>query len=258
MQNPYDKYKKTRNSSDMTSKTGAKAVKKNSIPKSGVSRKHSVQRPRTSNSVPVAWILMSFLGLSLSFYVVNYTDSFLSLMNRVQIQFSSALAADGEKSTTPSSAEQEKKSTNTKSDGSATLIGDESLTMEKANVYKALRDKEKNLEVKSLELARLEEDLHKQKEEIEKQLGELMELRRTISSKIETKVVADQESVDKLVGVYSDMKPQNAALIITQIDENLAVKVLGQMKKQNAAAILNYIEPGKAQLLSEKYAGLKK
>lgn len=258
MQNPYDKYKKTHNLNGVNAKTRSKPTKKNPSVQGRVSKHHKTQKPKSSSSVPVVWVLMSFLGLAFSFYVVNYTDNFLSLISRVHIQFSSALAAEGEKSSTASSTNQANKSTNEKSNSDATLSGDEALTMEKTNVYRALQDKEKNLEMKALELARLEEDLHKQKEEIEKQLGELVQMRRTISSKIETKVIADQESVDKLVGVYANMKPQNAALIITQIDENLAVKVLDQMKKQNAAAILNYMEPAKAQLLSEKYAGLKK
>ena len=83
-------------------------------------------------------------------------------------------------------------------------------------------------------------------------------MRREISSVLDKKVVADKESVNKLVAVYSNMKPLNAANIISSIDEELAIKVLSKMKKQNAAAILNFIEPKKAQTLSEKYAGLKK
>jgi len=104
----------------------------------------------------------------------------------------------------------------------------------------------------------LEEDLQQQRVEIEKQLLELKEMRRTISSKLDSKVMADQESIDKLVGVYSNMKPQNAATIISKLDDQLAIKVLSKMKPQNAAAVLNFVEPQKAQTLSEKYAGLKR
>ncbi len=258
MQNPYDKYKKTHNPNMVHPGNKSKPIKNGTSVKGRLSKRHSIKKSKSSNSLPIVWILSSFMGLAASFYVVNYTDQFLSLMTRIQIQFTSAVASEGEKSSSESSKMEAKKSTNERVGSAKTLSGDESLTMENASVYKALRDKEKNLEVKALELARLEEDLHKQKEEIEKQLGELVEMRRSISSKIDTKVLADQESIDKLVGVYADMKPQSAALVITQIDEDLAVKVLGQMKKQNAAAILNFMEPGKAQLLSEKYAGLKK
>ena len=53
------------------------------------------------------------------------------------------------------------------------------------------------------------------------------------------------------------MKPGQAANIISTINEDLAIQVLSKMKKKNAAQILNMIEPAKARVLSEKFAGYK-
>ena len=130
--------------------------------------------------------------------------------------------------------------------------------MKNASVYKALKNKRRELEKKERRLAQLEEELQIQKKEIERQLAEMQEMRKNISAKLDKKVETDRESIEKLVGVYASMKPANAAIILSNLEENLAVKVLGKLKKQNAAAILNFIDPKKAQVLSEKFTGIKK
>jgi flagellar motility protein MotE (MotC chaperone) len=259
MQSPFDKYAQVSQSSSTAKKSKKPSVApkmRSSVP---VQQRSSKSIKKTNSSGQATWIISAFFGLLFSLYVLNYTDHFLSLISRLQVSLTtSAQAQDGAKSDGQKVDNGEKSSSKVAETKSSALVEGESLTMETSSVYKALRDKEKSLQRKERELARLEEDLHKQKQEIEKQLGDLSEMRRNISSKLETKITADQESIGKLVGVYSDMKPQNAALIMTQIDESLAVEVLGQMKKQNAAAILNFMQPDKAQKLSEKYAGLKR
>ena len=68
----------------------------------------------------------------------------------------------------------------------------------------------------------------------------------------------DEGKIKRLVDFYSNMKPQKAAKILTKINEDLAVEVLGKMKKKNAADIMNLLEPKKARVLSEKFAGYKR
>lgn len=251
MQNPYNRYQ--------TNKVEApKNKKKSTVSKPKKINRTKVPKKRQKGSINLSFIVLSFLGLSLSFYIFAYTEDFLSLLSRVEVGFSSVMAADEEKSASKSSENKEDIAALPVGKASSTNGGDDQLTMKNASVFKALKEKRRELEKKERRLARLEEDLQKQKLEIEKQLKEMKEMRRNISSKLDKKVIADQESVTKLVGVYSNMKPQNAATILTNLDEQLAIKVLAKMKKQNAAAILNFVEPKKAQTLSEKYAGLKK
>lgn len=253
MQNPYNKY--TQNQPKVKpGKTKGKKPRKTGRPVRETRKKVK----KNSVKLSMSFILLSFFGLALSFYIFAYTDDFIDLLSRVEVSFSSAVAADEAK--TAPQLEKPADISALKTIGKVDILksSDSQLTMKNASVYEALRNKRLELEKKERRLARLEEDLQKQKIEIEKQLKELTEIRRNISSKLDKRVTADQESVNKLVGVYSNMKPQNAAVIISQLDEELAVKVLGKMKKQNAAAILNYVEPKKAQTLSEKYAGLKR
>lgn len=255
MQNPYNRYQQS------GAKTGKVKSKPTPAKKSKAASRTRPRQPQSKakqGTAPYGWILLSAAGLVTSFYIFNYTDDFLSLLNRIDFSVSGAVAADGAKAAESSVKNEAKTAPLPIGKSSGTLGGDDKLTMKKTNIYSALQEKRQALEKKERQLALLEEDLHKQKEEIEKQLKEMKAMRRNISSKLDKKLAADQESVDKLVGVYANMKPKNAASILANIDEDLAIRVLAKMKKQNAAAILDYVEPRKAQKLSEIYAGLKK
>jgi flagellar motility protein MotE (MotC chaperone) len=254
MQNPYNRYQQN---AGIKPKQKTQVQKVSQTPRPVV-KNNAVKKKVEKEPIGLGLITLSFMGLCLSFYIFAYTDDFINLLGRLNISFSSVSAADGEKDASKSEKKMEKTAPLPVGETSSLNVGEDSLTMQNTSVFNALKDKNRELEKKERQLALLEEDLHKQKMEIEKQLLEMKEMRRNISSKLDEKVIADQESVNKLVGVYSDMKPQSAATILSTIDEQLAIQVLSKMKKQNAAAILNFMEPQKAQVLSEKYVGIKK
>lgn len=131
-------------------------------------------------------------------------------------------------------------------------------TTKDMSYFSKLRERKQQLDSREQELAKLEEELHKQKLEIEKRIVELQKVRDQISGVLKEKVSIDQGKVNKLVDFYSNMKPQQAAKVIANIDEDLAVEILGKMKKKNAADIMNLLQPKKAQMLSEKFAGYKR
>lgn len=111
------------------------------------------------------------------------------------------------------------------------------------------------LDLRQKELNELEEELQKQRKEIEARIKHLEQVREQIASVLKDRVQIDQEKVDKLVEVYATMRPQQAAQVISTINEDLAIEILAKMKKKSAAAILNLLDPAKAQKLSEKFAG---
>ena len=99
--------------------------------------------------------------------------------------------------------------------------------------------------------------MQQQKGELEKKLAALEDVRGKIATKLEDKVKVDQAKVESLVSVYANMKPVQAAQIISGINEDLAVEVLGKMKNKAAAEILNLMDPDKAKKLSEHFAGFR-
>ena len=249
MQNPYDRYKKSQTAKPKTAKKKPK--------KSKTQVRAQRQKQPAKVELSIGWIIWSLAGLLISFFAFAYTDEFISVLSRIQVGISHSLAAEGEDSAAEEAENGLEKPALPAGTISQPKTDVDHLTMKNANIYKALKDKRRELEKKERRLAQLEEELQKQKEEIERQLKEMQEMRQNISTKLDRKVAADQASIDKLVGVYANMKPKNAALVLSKLDEELAVKVLGQMKKQSAAEILNHVEPKKAQDLSEKFSGLK-
>lgn len=119
------------------------------------------------------------------------------------------------------------------------------------------RRKEK-LDERERYLDQLDADLQRRMAEVEQRMQELEASRREIASLLTNQSAEDNERVDRLVETYSGMKPANAARVIAGLNEKLAISILTRMKKQNASEIMNFMEPEKAQQLTEKFAGYRK
>ncbi|HWU44850.1 MAG TPA: hypothetical protein VN132_15465, partial [Bdellovibrio sp.] len=132
------------------------------------------------------------------------------------------------------------------------------MTSDDLDHLKKLSERQKELDAREEELNRQEVELQKQKEELEKRLAELDGMRGKISDMLQDRVKADDQKIDTLVQMYSNMKPPQAAKVFETMDEDLVVEILGRMKKKNAADIMNLLKPEKAQIISEKYAGYKR
>jgi flagellar motility protein MotE (MotC chaperone) len=67
---------------------------------------------------------------------------------------------------------------------------------------------------------------------------------------IEKRDAIEKQASDKLVGIYSKMKPETAASQISTLDDDMAAAVLGQLSPQKASAIFNEIVPERAAKLA--------
>lgn len=124
--------------------------------------------------------------------------------------------------------------------------------------FEKLKQRKEELDLREKELAQLEEELQRQKVELDKRIAQLEEMRGQIGQILKDRVEVDQEKVNKLVDLYSNMKPKQAAEVIGSINEDLAVEILAKMKKKNAAEVMNLLPPEKAKVLSEKYTGYRR
>lgn len=144
------------------------------------------------------------------------------------------------------------KAENTKGSGEHPIEADE------ASHFEKLRERKEALDLREKELGELEEELQKQKVELDKRITQLEDMRNQIAQILKERVEVDQEKVNKLVDLYSNMKPKQAADVIASLNEDLAVEVLAKMKKKNAAEIMNLLPSDKARVLSEKYTGYRR
>ena len=65
----------------------------------------------------------------------------------------------------------------------------------------------------------------------------------------------ERRAGEKLVGIYSKMRPETAATQISTLDDPMAAAVLGQLPPQKASAIFNEIVPERAAKLAMLIAG---
>lgn len=141
---------------------------------------------------------------------------------------------------------------------SVACVEPSALSEEDLSHFKRLSDRKKELDLREQELNALEEELHKQRDEVEARIVKLDSIRGDISTVLKDRVEVDEERVKTLVEFYSNMKPKQAADIVANLNEDLAVEVLGKMKKKNAAEIMNLLPPEKARTISEKFTGYKR
>jgi flagellar motility protein MotE (MotC chaperone) len=184
------------------------------------------------------------------------------LLYSVNLETSLFGQAGAEEKTAHSGPKKEEKSSNHKSENKTKdeqhkVVSSKSWSDEEISLFKKLEERKAQLDVRESELLKLEEELQRQRGEIEKRLTLLEGVRDKIATKLEDKVKMDQQKVDSLVLVYSAMKPAQAAKIIEGINEDLAVEVLTKMKNKNAAEVLDLMDSEKAKKLSERYTGFR-
>lgn len=97
--------------------------------------------------------------------------------------------------------------------------------------------REENAKKREEELALVEEELQRKKEALEK--------RETIYE--------DQEAKwQKLVTYYEDMKPDAAAAILSEMDDQIVVEILRRMKKSQVSITMMKMNPKRASEISRK------
>lgn len=206
-------------------------------------------RKRKKAQVPWKMIGFSFVGFVACIFGFQNYEAVEDFIKRVEIQvYGSAMAQSAPTASAPKpvAKTEEKK------------VVTPAMTSVDVDHLKKLNDRKKELDAREEELSRLEAELQVQKVELDKRLKELEDMRSKISLMLEQRVKADDQKVDTLVQMYSNMKAPQAAKVFETMDEDLAIEILGRMKKKSAADIMNLLPAEKAQTLSEMFAGYKR
>jgi len=126
------------------------------------------------------------------------------------------------------------------------------------------REREKiSRERQLVELER--QQLEELKKEINSKLERLTNVQKNVQKRIEEQKIlilekkkVEEESVDKhfkhLLKIYTSMPSKKSAALISNLDMDIAIKLLTQMKGENVGQILGYISPEKAARISERLA----
>jgi flagellar motility protein MotE (MotC chaperone) len=115
-----------------------------------------------------------------------------------------------------------------------------------------------HLEQREMELKRKEQNLQEQEQrllqmqkEVEQKLQELIVIQKDIQSYRNEKAEAKNASIRSLAQIYGSMKPKEAAKLLENMDEKLAVNVLSTLKANEAAEVLAGMDIKKAAKISE-------
>ena len=216
-----------------------------------------LQNKKKKRHAKIPWKLAgaSFVGMLLAAAGFLEHARIETILKNVEISMIGSASAE-EKSPAPTKAKPEVKKEETKAAGEAPKKTE--FSQEELNHFAKLNERKHELDAREEELNRMETEIQAQKAEIEKKIQTLDKTRRDISSVLEEKVKTDDKKIETLVQTYSNMKPQQAAKVLEEMNEDLAVEIVGRMKKKNAAEIMNLLKPEKAKIFAEKFAGYKR
>ncbi len=203
--------------------------------------------------------LVCGLGFCLCLLLMTSSESVFKAIDGIEIGFFSPAKAQSQEKNASSKKEVVENSAPSPEKEKTVEVPDvRNWSNEELSFFASLNKRKEGLDQREQELKKLEEELQKKQVELDKKISELETMRANIAEVLKEKVTEDQKRLDKLVQVYQNMKPVNAAAILATVDESLAIEILGKMKKREAAAILNFVEAKKARRLSERFTGYSK
>ena len=226
-----------------------------------------VGQKKKVKKVKFAWrlTLMSFVGFVITATAYFQHEQIENWVKRIEITMIGSAyaetappAKDEKKAEKDAKEAKDVKEAKEAKDAKDEASGKKEYTDEELNHFAKLNDRKRELDAREEELNRLDAELQTQKVELEKRMQSLDKTRKEISTVLEERVQTDDKKVDTLVQMYSNMKPQQAAKVFEEMDEDLAVEIIGRMKKKNAAEIMNLMKPERAKLFTEKFAGYKR
>ncbi|MEO5366342.1 MAG: hypothetical protein H7831_08315 [Magnetococcus sp. WYHC-3] len=107
----------------------------------------------------------------------------------------------------------------------------------------ALEQRARELDLREAEIKRLEEKLLAR-------LEAMKTLRAQVEANLKREEAMDDENVQRLNRMFSNMKAKAAAEQLAGLDDATAVRVLKVMKERTAAQILNKMDPSRAVALA--------
>ena len=231
--------------------------------KFGKDRDQGRQNPRLGKPpFPIKAVAGMIFCAGIGIFYLAHPETIEKWIDKVEIRaMGQARAAEGEKAAESAVAGKKPGAKDAAPDpgpDAAKAAGSEASVAEEPSHFEKLRQRKEELDRREKELGELEEELQKQKVELDKRIATLEDLRTSVAQILKDRVEMDQEKVTKLVDLYANMKPKQAADIIGTLNEELVVEVLAKMKKKNAAEVMNLLPAEKARVLSEKYTGYRR
>ncbi len=125
--------------------------------------------------------------------------------------------------------------------------------MEK-NLLENLSTRRKELEDWSSSIEMKESILNATEQKINTKMDELKKLQEEVAALLAQYNSKEKDKIDRLVKIYENMKPKDAAAIFDKMDMDLLIEIVENMKEDNSAKILSKIDPEKAKEVTTRLA----
>ncbi len=125
------------------------------------------------------------------------------------------------------------------------------------NVLQSLSERREELEMRARELDEKEKLLQITQNRIDEKISEMEGLRAEIEKLLGAQQKVEEERFTKLVKIYENMKPKDAANIFNELQFNVLIAVVDRMSERKTAPIFAAMDPIRARYLSAKLAEQK-
>lgn len=117
-----------------------------------------------------------------------------------------------------------------------------------------LAKRRKELETWSASIAMKENILNASEKKINRKMEELSALKTEVSNLLLEYNKKENKQILRLVKIYENMKPQDAASIFERMDDDILLEVVDNMKEAKAAKILAKLNSDRANQITSKLA----
>lgn len=136
----------------------------------------------------------------------------------------------------------------------SSLVDDKNISsVEERRILVSIEDEYAKLDEKEAKIDAREMQLKTLEIEVDKKLAVMQSLRDELVKLLDRKEDAENERVGELSRIYEKMNPQKSAILIRELDHQLAVELLLGIKKKTAGKILDSLDAKTATTLSKAF-----
>lgn len=144
----------------------------------------------------------------------------------------------------------EKKEDKIEKDVPPTLIQSDVQTKE-SELLAAIEKRQKELDKREENIKAQEERLKTLRSDVEARINELNKIKAEAEKTLKAIEAVNKEEFAHIIKIYEAMPAEEAAVRISKLDNDMAVKILSNMKGKTAGKILSFVEPAKAAELTQ-------
>jgi len=107
-----------------------------------------------------------------------------------------------------------------------------------------------DLDQRAAELSQREALLKAAEERVDQKIEELKQMQATLDASLGKVDAQEDQRLSSLVAIYTNMKPKEAAAILSELDMPVLLQLLTRMKDRTTSGIMAVMDPKKAQVIT--------